>query len=796
MARPRFPLRWKIALLFSALLAAMVAALALFTVYLPWRARLAAQAHLALERVRPLSPTIVRLSSSGVSFRADVMRDLVLNSGGAPGGQGDELLFALLYDAQGELQETASVANTQALGRLSPKLLGLYRTDPRRALEQLAERRGGIQRVSVSLKLEGQEKPVGRMLLGLVTSSIDADARGELFSELGVLLGALAIALASATLLSRRITRPLDALSAAMGEAQKGELDEGIEVDAGARDELGDLARAFNSMIHGLRERERLRGTLGRYVSGDIAERILSERDDLSLRGEIRHVTVLFLDVRGFSALSELLTPQELVATLNDYFHVMVEAVQRRGGTVNKFIGDAALCLWGAPRAVAQPELSAVQAALEIQRGAAALSESRVARGLPTVEFGIGINAGEALAGNLGSAARLEYTVIGDAVNLAQRLETQAKAGEVLVSESIHARVLEQVEWLAREPVRLKGKSEPVPLWEVRALKALAVALACLAGGSACERDSSRVSDELTITVRGDRHELELQEKELDQRESELRREKGQLEAQLDQLVKQVGDADQAQRQRNDTELKSARERERLLDARMQSVLAEKGQIDARKNAVEAGQGGVLNANVNNLNGNDSLAAREVKVAAREAAAAERDAELARREKELAAREAAQAEAERSLNAKVAEQKSQAAREVPQASAVEARHKKLLDELASRGVLIADLPVEAQPLNADIWAARRQGDLVHASDLLAELAGAAKQLKIDQHFVEQKMIRLQRQRGQAKLSDAQRTAVESLLRDVTGNYSDARYESANQGLNRIAAILDAAASPG
>jgi class 3 adenylate cyclase len=237
---------------------------------------------------------------------------------------------------------------------------------------------------------------------------------------------------------------------------------------------VGELSRAFNRMIGGLRERERLRGTLGRYVSGPVAERILAEADDLSLKGELRRITVLFLDVRGFTTMSERLQPAEVLDLLNEYFHIVVDKVQKHRGTVNKFIGDAAMCIWGAPRPLDKPEEAAVLCALEIQHAALALSERRRAAGLVAVGLGIGINAGEAVAGNLGAAQRLEYTVIGDAVNLAQRLESQARAGEILVSQSVRDRVAGRVELVAREPAKLKGKSQPVPLWEVIALKATA----------------------------------------------------------------------------------------------------------------------------------------------------------------------------------------------------------------------------------------------------------------------------------------------------------------------------------
>jgi adenylate cyclase len=163
-----------------------------------------------------------------------------------------------------------------------------------------------------------------------------------------------------------------------------------------------------------------------------------------------------------------------VVALLNEYFGVVVDRVGAHGGTVNKFIGDAAMCIWGAPKPAEQAERAAVLCALEIQSRAAKLSAERIRRGLTTVGFGIGINAGEAVAGNLGAAKRLEYTVIGDAVNLAQRLESQARAGEVLVSQAVYDKVASEVEAAPREPVKLKGKAKPVPLWEIRRAKILA----------------------------------------------------------------------------------------------------------------------------------------------------------------------------------------------------------------------------------------------------------------------------------------------------------------------------------
>lgn len=470
MARARFPLRSKIALFTAGLLVVSVLALSYFTVFEPWQEKLAAQSTAARRLVDTVAPSIVQVTASGPRWNASGVSALVLSSG--HGEASIDAVYALISDARGNLIEEASVANPALLARRSSELGRLYAIDRGRALRLLASGGlPGLRRIQVRLADRDGKVAVGHLALGLSTAAIDAEARQGILRELAVLGCTLVLGVLFSVAIGGRIARPLAALAEAMARVEQGDLSLQARETA-ARDEVGDLSRAFNRMIGGLRERERLRGTLGRYVSGDVAERILAEQDDLSLKGELRRITVLFLDVRGFTSVSERLRPPEVLELLNEYFHVVVDKVQAHGGSVNKFIGDAAMCIWGAPRPLEHPELSAVRCALDIRAAAAALTEGRRAAGLVTVGLGIGINAGEAVAGNLGAAQRLEYTVIGDAVNLAQRLESQARAGEIIVSQSVRDRVAAHVDLVARDPVKLKGKSEAVPLWEVRGAKA------------------------------------------------------------------------------------------------------------------------------------------------------------------------------------------------------------------------------------------------------------------------------------------------------------------------------------
>src|SRR5438128_2662308 len=463
----RFPLRLKIAGFAAGLILLATALVALFTVILPWRAKLKAQERLASQLVKPALPLGIDLRADGAYFDPARVHALVANSSRV---QGVEIVYALICDDKGNLDSAASSVNTKLLQKASEPLAQLCLRDPARALQILAigRRQSGIRRLPIKLAAEGGHSIIGRLDLGLSTMAIDSELRRSLIRDAFVLVGTLFFAVLSALSIARRIAQPLTDLSAAMGRVREGDFEITAAPSARTNDEIGDLARSFDEMAQGLKERERLRGTLGRYVSGDAAERILSEDDDLSLRGEVRHVAVLFLDVRGFTTISEKLTPTEVVALLNEYFDVVVDRVAAHGGTVNKFIGDAAMCIWGAPKHAARSERSAVLCALEIQARAKQLSAERTRRGLTTVGFGIGINAGEAVAGNLGAAKRLEYTVIGDAVNLAQRLESQARAGEVVVSQPVYEKVAMEVEASPRAPVKLKGKSTPRPLGQIR----------------------------------------------------------------------------------------------------------------------------------------------------------------------------------------------------------------------------------------------------------------------------------------------------------------------------------------
>jgi adenylate cyclase len=204
-----------------------------------------------------------------------------------------------------------------------------------------------------------------------------------------------------------------------------------------------------------------------RYFAPDLAHQIAGQEGEIQLGGSKRHVVVLFSDIRGFTRLSEKMSPDQIAGLLTDYFTEMVEIVFRYGGTLDKFMGDALMALWGAPITRIDDADRAARAAIAMQQALRQLNARWQRQGRPALAVGIGLNAGEVFAGNIGSQRRLEYTVIGDAVNTASRLCSQAGPGEILIAEPLHTGLSQPPPVSSLSPVPLRGKSRPVPVYRI-----------------------------------------------------------------------------------------------------------------------------------------------------------------------------------------------------------------------------------------------------------------------------------------------------------------------------------------
>jgi adenylate cyclase len=277
-----------------------------------------------------------------------------------------------------------------------------------------------------------------------------------------IFAGGLIVLLALITLVSRNLTQPLQLLTTAASRIAGG--DYLSKVNVPHKDEIGELAAAFNAMADGLLEKERVRALLGKVVSPAIANELMSKPPELG--GEERRVTVLFTDLRGFTSLCEGRSPQHILSLLNEYFSIITTIIESHGGVVDKYIGDAVMALFGAPVSIERAEFHAVSTAIALQFALLEFNERLQERGLESIATGVGINTDKVVVGNMGSLTRLNYTAIGDGVNTASRLESLSKRYGVsaVIGEST-CRMAGEFLYLPIDLVRVKGKQKPVHLY-------------------------------------------------------------------------------------------------------------------------------------------------------------------------------------------------------------------------------------------------------------------------------------------------------------------------------------------
>jgi adenylate cyclase len=264
---------------------------------------------------------------------------------------------------------------------------------------------------------------------------------------------------------ARTLSAPILSLVNAAQTIRDGDFNVGIQPTT--RDEIGELTEAFIEMGRGLQEREKIKEAFGKFVHREIAERAM--RDEIKLGGERKDVAILFLDIRDFTALAEKMQPEEIVGFLNGYLTRMVECVNKTHGMVDKFIGDAVMGVWGALVSTGNDAENAVNSALLMRQVLREFNKTRGRPGRPKIQIGMGINAGTVVAGQIGSLNRMEYTVIGDAVNLASRIEALNKpfGTDILISEDAHRKVSGIFDVVGMQKITVKGKEKHQQVYAV-----------------------------------------------------------------------------------------------------------------------------------------------------------------------------------------------------------------------------------------------------------------------------------------------------------------------------------------
>jgi len=372
--------------------------------------------------------------------------------------------------------ETSLQVQVQKLSEL-PGVRALQVSDQQRVLASAGETRQLLKRKNSQYLFRGEirfkEVVGGEVKLLLQADSLVASYTQMLRLVVGMICFISVVAVVLAYVISRRISKPIGELLNATSDIGSktyekqppGELEE-------RNDELGQLIQAVNQMSHGLYQKGQIEQHLAGFVNKEIADRIINELDSVHFGGERVNATVVFADIVGFTSLSEQMSPEKVAALLNEYFYYSTQCAKRYSGTIDKFIGDCVMMLFGAPTIDQNHHFHAVACAIMVNRLLEKLNIRHQQQGFPAVQLRIGINSGEMVAGLLGSADKMEYSVVGDAVNLASRLCSEALPGQILISESHYQQLIDPNLLVVKKhkPLLLKGKQHPVSSYLVEGL--------------------------------------------------------------------------------------------------------------------------------------------------------------------------------------------------------------------------------------------------------------------------------------------------------------------------------------
>jgi len=310
------------------------------------------------------------------------------------------------------------------------------------------------------------KKELGEVHVGVSIDFIEKLIHKAQLTIIGITFFIIIFGSGVAVFLGFHFSRPISNLVQATKEIGSGNYQHKIIL--ARNDELGNLSTAFNRMGEELWKNSLMQKSFGKYIGSEVLEMIMANPESVWLKGHRSEATIIFVDIRGFSSYSEVKEPEEIVEKLNQYFEIATQAIQDYGGYVDKFIGDAVLGVFGVPVYHKNHALRAVSAARDMQK---AFFERHENGNDLLQSVGIGINSGVVVSGNIGSQNRMEYTVIGESVNLAAHLYRLANPGEIIISKSVYDHLKEMLEVEPLPPQYIKGKSEPVETFRLLVIR-------------------------------------------------------------------------------------------------------------------------------------------------------------------------------------------------------------------------------------------------------------------------------------------------------------------------------------
>jgi adenylate cyclase len=451
----RLPLKIKLSLLITSLVA--------LAVLLVGFSLLRRQEQALTEEVTKRGLTIATNLAGGAKSALATNDDLSLNILVKQAMHDRDVAYVVFADEKGIVRAHTDVS---AIGRAVVRPDSLRPPGAQRLVQTYT--RGGDEIIDISVPLVFSKTPLGTLYVGFSKGAISAAVSEARDQAVVITAFMLVLGLGGAVVLATLLARPIHRLMDATDAVAQGDFNVSLPVTS--RDELGVLTDSFNRMARSLREKEMIKRAFSRYVAREVVQEVLKDPEHAMLTGERRDATVLFCDIRGFTALAERLTPEQVVGLLNEFYTLMIETVFKHDGTLDKFLGDAVMAVFGAPIAHPDHAARAVMTALDMRRAIGELAARRRAAGLDPFEVGIGVSLGEVVAGTFGTEERMEYTVIGDSVNVASRLQDRAKPGSILLSRRTYEAVRDLVDAKSLGAMKVKGKEEEVEVYEVRGL--------------------------------------------------------------------------------------------------------------------------------------------------------------------------------------------------------------------------------------------------------------------------------------------------------------------------------------
>jgi len=327
-----------------------------------------------------------------------------------------------------------------------------------------------IDAISFITPIRYQKTIVGHVLVTFNRAALTYALRDTISTIIAATLFMLLLGIISAYFIGKRLSQPIYNLMDASREINNGNFN--YRISERRNDEIGYLINAFNSMANGLLEKHQVENAFSRFVSSKVAKQIMDNLNQIKLGGKRVQATALFADIVGFTSLSEKLPAEEIALMLNEYFSYIDMASRLYHGVIDKYMGDCAMVIFGVPEEDPDHKFNAIACAVLIQRLVEQLNQERIQSGRYTVNFRIGINSGEMLAGNMGSQDRMQYTVVGEAVNLASRLHTVADSGQIVITEHLvhDPDVIDRVVAEQHQSIRLRGIAEPVTTYMLTSL--------------------------------------------------------------------------------------------------------------------------------------------------------------------------------------------------------------------------------------------------------------------------------------------------------------------------------------